>query len=179
MKSETILFSGRFDRPHVGHIETIGKLGKEYEKVIVVILDYEKQRYIAEYRFHIMWSILEKLSGNYELHVDPNHFATIGKDALGVYQFDVYGSGNHECLAHIKKLGHNVVYVPRSFDYEANVEYQMDTPGQANKEYWEKKQFRDKYALNAISTPSVTQVNATPSKHCDVTDKEGKGCANL
>lgn len=120
--NQVMLFSGRFDRPHVGHIATIAKLGERYKKVIVVILDYKEQRYIAEYRYHIMYELLNRTEGEYELVVDDKHFAEISKGDIGKFEFDVYGSGNHKCLNHIKNLGYKVEFVPRSFDYEASVE---------------------------------------------------------
>ena len=34
------IFSGRFDPPHIGHVLTKIKIAKEYEFLIVPILDY-------------------------------------------------------------------------------------------------------------------------------------------
>ena len=114
-KSEqTIIFSGRFDRPHLGHIETITKLGREYARVIVVILKYEDQRYPICYRYERMLAILDRCKGNYDVRVNQTHFAEITREDLDCYDADVYGAGNVEVLRHIESLGYPCVFLDRS-----------------------------------------------------------------
>jgi hypothetical protein len=118
-KSLTVLFSGRFDRPHVGHIASILRLGTVYGMVKVVVLDYPERKYCASYAAQMLQEILEQSVGTYEVSINKEHFAKIPKESLDAFGFDVYASGNHECLNHISKMGYSVLYVERAYDYEA------------------------------------------------------------
>jgi len=116
----TILFSGRFDRPHIGHIATIGRLGIEYDKVIVVVLNYNKQTYAPEYRKQILEELLSMMKGEYEVVCHPTHFGKITAAMMRhEWDFDVYGSGNHDVLIHMAEIGVKSVYVERAYDYSA------------------------------------------------------------
>lgn len=122
----TCLFSGRFDRPHPGHILTILQLGFIFRKVLVVVLDYPEQKYPVQYRVQLLQSILEYAMGEYEVVSNESHFARIVEEDLSKFKFDVYASGNIECLKHIEELGRKVTYVNRSFDYSASEEYEKE-----------------------------------------------------
>ena len=115
----TVLFSGRFDRPHIGHIASIQRLGKKYKKIIVVILDYPERKYCAKYALQMLEEILMNSVGKYEIVINKDHFAKISKESLNKYSFDIYASGNHECLTHVSQLGYNVIFTERAYDYEA------------------------------------------------------------
>jgi nicotinamide mononucleotide adenylyltransferase len=125
-KDKTILFSGRFDKPHLGHLITIKKLGQEYKKVLIVILDYPDSAYSIAKRMRIMNEALEHIDGNYEVTSNKTHFAKVTKEELNKFKFDVYGAGNEEVLKHIGSLGIKCVDVPRHPDYAASddVKYQ-------------------------------------------------------
>lgn len=116
---KTVLFSGRFDRPNVGHIVTIMRLGQSYDKVLVVVLDYDGQEYSAQYRANVLTEALKHAKGKYVVVVNNEHFAEITEEDLSAYEFDVYASGNHDCLKHIESLGRKVQYVERAFDYNS------------------------------------------------------------
>jgi cytidyltransferase-like protein len=117
---KTVLFSGRFDNVHPGHIATIQRLGQIYKKVIVVILDYSEQKYPVYYRAKILSEILSSSKGDYEIHINSDHFAKISKKALSRWKFDVYAAGNLDVLMHIEKLGYEVLYVDRAYDFSAS-----------------------------------------------------------
>lgn len=116
----TVLFSGRFDRPHIGHIATLGRLGAHCDKVIVVVLDYPGQFYAPQYRRQMLDNILSMMQGEYEVVCYPIHFGEISAAVMRrEWSFDVYGTGNHQVLMHMAEIGVPTVYVERSYDYSA------------------------------------------------------------
>ena len=117
----TALISGKFDNVHPGHVITIQKLGKEYDRVIVVILDYPDQVFSIEERLKTMNTILKNSRGNYEVIVNPNHFGYIEKEEMEKFpHFDVYvAAENYSVLDHIKSLGYEVKCVKRYPGYTA------------------------------------------------------------
>lgn len=144
-KDKTILFSGRFDKPHCGHVRTIQLLGQRYKKVLVVVLDYPEQTYPACYRKQVLEDILNNSKGNYEVVINDKHFGKITVDDLLRFEFDVYGAGNMQVLEHLERLrntapktapeaavpgGDNkqgerhfeIVWVDRPYDYDSGTE---------------------------------------------------------
>ena len=126
-KDKVILFSGRYDRPHCGHVATLQRLGRQYKKVIVVVLRYDGEEYPATYRLSVLKSILDNSYGCYEVYINREHFAKITRQQIDRHgwKFDVYGAGNHEVLKHMEKLGYQVEYVERAFDYDAKTDRMM------------------------------------------------------
>ena len=118
----TALFTGRFDRPHCGHIHTIQQLGQQYDRVLVVVLDYKKQRYPVEYRANILSDILQYSKGNYEVMINSVNFEHADRNEIDRYTFDVYCSGNLTCCNKLMALGYITRYIDRSWDYEASKE---------------------------------------------------------
>lgn len=120
-KGKVILFSGRFDPPHLGHFITIANLTERYQCVIVVVLDQPGADYSTAYRLRFLGDALSILGARVRLCAWPHHFARVSKKALRdfPYAWDVYGSGNDECLKHMAKLGYPTEYVPRSGEYAA------------------------------------------------------------
>lgn len=122
MNGQTVLFSGRFDAPHCGHIRTIQELGDIFYKVIVVVLAYPGERYPAEYRRQILLTILGRCCGTYQVVINTENYERIGARAAANIPFDVYASGNPKCIDHMRELGYQVLVVPRSWHYEASKE---------------------------------------------------------
>lgn len=122
MTDKTVLFSGRFDRPHCGHIATIQHLGVMFKRVIVVVLDYPTQRFPVEFRQTVLETILSNSRGNYLVIVNTENFETIAAEDAAMYDFDVYASGNPKCVQHMMELGYEVYVTARSWDYEASKE---------------------------------------------------------
>ncbi|MCP3683539.1 MAG: hypothetical protein GY861_12700 [bacterium] len=133
MNNKTILFSGRFDTIHTGHIITIKRLGQTFKKVIVCILDYPGkvcptcghveggQFYSIGERRSIMKDALENVEGNYEIIVNKHHFGRITQEQVEeLPHFDVYGSGNYDCFMHMHTLGYEHISVPRYPHYTAS-----------------------------------------------------------
>lgn len=114
-----ILFSGRFDRVHAGHVMSIARLGQEYDKVIIIVLDYPEQEYPVSYRVQFLKEICSYLKGCYEIKSNKVHFGNITPVELKQYDFDIYAAGNHDVLMHIESMGYKVRYVERAFDYQA------------------------------------------------------------
>lgn len=127
--NKTILFSGRYDKPHIGHIITIQQLAEEYEKVIVCILDYPGQFYTIEERVRIMKKVLSKCTGNYQVITNKTNFEKITKQQMedeGIPEFTHYGSGNFQCFMNMFHLGYKSVSINRTPGYAASsdVKYQ-------------------------------------------------------
>lgn len=119
---KTILFSGRFDRPHLGHIITIGQLGQKYRGVIVCILDHPNQFYPISERKKTMCDAVRLLSGNYQIITNTYNFEIITKGQIDQeinVPFEVYGTGNWQCFTNMKNLGYEVVEVARYPGYAA------------------------------------------------------------
>lgn len=118
-KTKIALFSGRFDRPHVGHIISLQRLAQKYALVKVLILDYPEQQFSVQYRGQMLKECLSMCKGTFEVVVNKEHFGKITNDEIDNYDFDVYCSGNQSCLSHIESLGYDVEFIERAYDYEA------------------------------------------------------------
>ena len=114
-----VLFSGRFDDVHKGHIITIQRLGQKYDKVIVVILDHAEQEYPVAYRKRALKEALENSKGDFVVLVNKTHFGQITKEEWSTYGADVYAAGNLDVLKHMEELGIKVEYVERAYDDHA------------------------------------------------------------
>lgn len=125
MKSKTILFSGRFDKPHLSHFLTIQDLSRMYKFVHVVMLDYPESHYPACMREHMLLEMTAEIE-NVGIIVNKTHFGKITKEEIKDFTFDVYGSGNVDVLKHMESLGVECVYVPRTLDTAASddIKYQ-------------------------------------------------------
>ena len=127
---KTILFSGRFDRVHPGHLITIMRLGQQYDTVIVCVLDYKEQKYPLEHRMTVLKDALMHAKGNYIVISNKVHFAKVQKKDLDrMPMFTHYGAGNEEVLKHIRDLFINMgtdpqraVWVERYPGYSASKE---------------------------------------------------------
>lgn len=113
------LFSGRFDRPHCGHIRQIQELGKRFAHVCVVILDHEEQVYPVRYRQQILRDILAGCVGSYSVHINRTHFSQITKQAADEFGCEIYAAGNMEVLKHMERIGYDTLWLDRAYDYEA------------------------------------------------------------
>ncbi len=109
------------DKPHSGHLITIKRLGQEYDRVVIVILDYPEQFYPIEERVQILHDMFDEgILGNYEVIVNKHNFENITKEQVEeLPEFDVYGSGNYRCYSNMSKLGYEVVDTRRYPGYAA------------------------------------------------------------
>ena len=119
-KEKVALFSARCDRPHLGHVVSLQRLAQKYAMVLVVILDYPEQQFSVRYREQMLKECLSMCKGTFKIVVNKDHFAEITKEQVEEYDFDVYCSGNQTCLRHMERLGYEVEYVERAYDYAAN-----------------------------------------------------------
>jgi cytidyltransferase-like protein len=124
----TICITGRFDRPHIGHIITLQKLAEVYDTVIVIVLGYENEKYSVRYRYQILCDCLKRSKGNFIIYINREDWsdlitaditAAYCKRLLSRYEFDVYGTGNLKFLKAVEMAGIKAVYVERSYDYAA------------------------------------------------------------
>jgi len=121
----TILFPGRFDKPHTGHIITIQRLGSKYDLVIVCVLDYLEARYELSMRISILSEALHYSKGNYLVISNKKHFARItAKELDELPSFHYFGSGNTDVLMRMGQLipESSIVNVLRYPGYAASVE---------------------------------------------------------
>ncbi len=106
------IFLGKFQPPHLGHIQTILKISKSYEKVIIgitkgsqKILEYEKVKNIFEDIFENHKNIkVEILEGTIEG----------GSAKLDSYDFDIIVSGNNKVISLLKQKGYKTEFHPRT-----------------------------------------------------------------
>lgn len=124
-KEQTILFSGRYDKPHLSHFLTVRDLADKYKKVLIVVLDYPESHYPLCVRMHIFKKAMQDYE-NVKIIANNTHFGKITLDELKAFNCDVYGAGNEDVLKHIESLGFPCVYVPRTLDTAASedVKYQ-------------------------------------------------------
>ena len=113
-----VLFSGRFDPPHPGHIAQIIRLAKQYRHVVVVMLDYPERDYPIDYCLKVFQECLQDWP--VEIITNKTHFAKITKEDWESYLCNVYAGGNLQVLRHIEKLGISVTYIERAFNYSAS-----------------------------------------------------------
>ena len=132
-KDKICLYSGRFDRPHPGHIRTAQELGARFGKVLVVVLNHAEQMFPVQYRAQILREILENSKGTYEVVVNNLHFGQISVDEFLKYDFDVYAAGNLSVLKHLEHAYFTSItaterrhieflYVAEKFSYNASTE---------------------------------------------------------
>jgi len=118
----TVLFSGRFDPPHCGHISNILSLGMRYRRVLVVVLNHPEQDFPITYRIEVLKDILSKSKGEYEVSENYIHFSDITIEEFQKYGADVYAAGNMAVIKHMESLGVPCVWVNRAYEYEATNE---------------------------------------------------------
>jgi hypothetical protein len=123
------LISGRFDKPHCGHIKTITDLGQRFKKVLVVVLDHHEQMYSVTLRAQILREVLENYRGEYDVVINNHHFGEISAEELQKFAFDVYAAGNPKVLKHIeatikgiKRRKIEVIWVNRPYEYDSSTE---------------------------------------------------------
>ena len=107
---------------HIGHLITIARLGQEFDKVIVAVLDYSGQYYNITDRKKTLCDALQYLRGNYQVIVNKTNFEKITKDQIEdeiKVPFSHYGSGNYQCNRNMESLGYEIVDVPRYPGYAA------------------------------------------------------------
>jgi len=127
---DIMLFSGRFDRVHPGHIITIQRLGQQYDTVIVCVLDYKGQRYPIEQRMTTLKDALMNSKGNYIVISNKAHFGEITIEDLDkLPMFTYYGAGNEKVLNHMRELSETmgvpkerIIFVERYPNYTASKE---------------------------------------------------------
>lgn len=114
-----VLFSGRFDPPHPGHIVTILRLARKYGTCKVVLLRTGERRFPPSYCLSIFEEVF---AGNKKVVVLANdtHFAKITKQEIEDIGCDLYASNNIECLKHVEELGVKTLFTDRSFDYSSS-----------------------------------------------------------
>ncbi|AZL54722.1 hypothetical protein EI285_09095 [Aliarcobacter skirrowii] len=108
----TAIFLGKFQPPHLGHIQTILKISKKYEKVIIgitkgsqKILDYEEVKSIFEEIFENNKNIeVEIIEGTIE----------DGTAKLDSYNFDIIVTGNKKVLKLLSEKGYKTIFQART-----------------------------------------------------------------
>lgn len=121
----TILFSGRFDKPHAGHIITIQRLGQVYDKVIVCVLDYPEAKQPLWFRMNVLSEVLLYSKGNYLVISNNVNFGKITHSELkDLPPHTNYGTGNLKVFDHMLKISKNILveYIPRYPGYAASKE---------------------------------------------------------
>ena len=115
-----VLFSGRFDPPHLGHFRTIQLLARDYN-VKVVVLDYPEQRFPISYRLRVLRETVGEALGNVSVVSNKTHFGKLTRPEWDAYGCDLYAAGNFEVLSHIEFMGIECIYVDRPYQLSARL----------------------------------------------------------
>ena len=118
ISEQTVLFSGRFCPAHIGHCATIIRLSKKYGHVLVPILRYDGRYKTASTIKQAFEEVLGHL-GNVRFIINNDHFGRAPDSRIRLYHFDVYASGNEECLTHMESLGYKVEYLDDAYGIHA------------------------------------------------------------
>jgi len=120
-KDKIVLFSGRFDPPHIGHLCTIIKLAQKYGVVKVPILDHPERRFPVIYCKKMIEDVLNKTKLDVKFSVNNIHFGRITKEEIDKYKpFDLYISGNLAVLRHVETIGIPCEYVDTAYQFKAS-----------------------------------------------------------
>jgi cytidyltransferase-like protein len=121
LNEDAVIFSGRFDPPHLGHIATINKLAEEFSTVVVVVLDYGSRRFPISYCMEVLWETVRE-QNKILVKANKTHFGEVTEAELLSFGCSHYASGNLSVLRHIELVTNKVkvTYTNRTFDYEAS-----------------------------------------------------------
>lgn len=121
-----IITSGRYDPPHLGHFCNIARIYYDppfhdsKNKMTVFLLDYPERRYPVNYCGQALKEAVYEISPNIEVRINKTHFGKISKEELDKIDFDLYCGGNLSVLSHLEKMGVNVKYFERAYNFEAS-----------------------------------------------------------
>lgn len=118
MDKSEVVFSGRFDPPHPGHLATVKRLLKKFGYVNIVILDYLERDYPLNYVKGIFREMFEGSQVN--VMANRTHFGEMTKDEWDGFKADYYAAGNLKVLRHMERIGANCYYVERAYEYTAS-----------------------------------------------------------
>lgn len=119
--TDGVVFSGRFDPPHPGHIQSIHHLKSRFKYVLVMILDYPERKYPISY---VLKVIKDTCNGSSIcVQVNKTHFGKLQLHEWHKIGYRYYAGGNLTVLRHMELIiGHeNCLYLPRSYEYEAHL----------------------------------------------------------
>lgn len=108
----TALFLGKFQPPHVGHLLTIRKLSKRYEKVIVGVTESEPSVMPVANVIEIFTELLPRDKFEF-IHVKGS--VELGSAIINC-DFDVACSGNPAVLLRLEEKGYRTEFIERSRD---------------------------------------------------------------
>jgi len=121
MKKKIVLFTGRFDPPHIGHVCSIIRLAKKYGTVKVPILDSPTRRFPVIYCRKMLEEVFEDSKLDVKFSTNTEHFGEIEEKQLKKYRpFDLYVSVNLAVLRHIEKMGIPCEYIDFSYQFKAS-----------------------------------------------------------
>lgn len=108
-ESVKLLYSGRFDPPHLGHLCTVLRRMEEndIDEMVIVILDYPERvnsPVKVKQAFKEILALTD-YSNQVTIQINDTHFGEITKEELMGYGCDVYLAGNDKVLTHVNNLG--------------------------------------------------------------------------
>lgn len=108
----TALFPGKFQPPHIGHIQTLMNIYPFYDKIIVGITE-DKPSVLSPLKVkNIFESILKHLP-KFEVILIKGTIE--GSDSIdNLPDFDVLLSGNQKVIDHVKKFGKKADFISRT-----------------------------------------------------------------
>ena len=105
-------FPGKFQPPHLGHIQTLMNIYSDYDEIIVGISEDEPQIMPPEKVREIFESVLKYLP-KFKIVMIKGTLTT-WKTTDGLPEFDVLLTGNDKVVKWAKEMGIKTAFVPRS-----------------------------------------------------------------
>ncbi len=106
------LFPGKFQPPHIGHIQTLMNIYPDYDKIIVGITEDNPSVLSPSKVKKIFESILKHLP-KFEVILIKGTIE--GSDSIdNLPDFDILLSGNQKVIDHVKKFGKKADFTPRT-----------------------------------------------------------------
>jgi len=113
LKSKDVLFPGKFQPPHLGHILTIIKLYHKYNKIIIAITDDKPKVMPQSKRKKIFDDIFKDFIAIETVIIKGT---VEGCNSLkNLPEFDICISGNKNVIKKIKEFGKEAKFIKRSF----------------------------------------------------------------
>ncbi|SFC14165.1 cytidyltransferase-like domain-containing protein [Marinospirillum celere] len=108
-------FPGKFHPPHMGHVQTILNLLKQYKKIIIGISQDIPEKNMMTTPKEVMQTLKELFRGNEKIDIVMLDGVLVEKNDLnGLPYFDVLLSGNPDVLKWCEKMGVDSDFVSRS-----------------------------------------------------------------
>jgi len=112
-QDKTVLFCGKFQPPHIGHVITLSKIKRQYKNVIVGITE-DEPRVMPPEKVEVTFSLIFP---EFKYVIIPDRLTDYSKQDLAesnIPQFDLMLTGNQEVIDWANRLRIPVRFFPRA-----------------------------------------------------------------